>query len=180
MCLARNANPTRFGEISGGPRPSRPPRCSRFISGSRRQSRPTSSPPLFAANYWSRGSGHDATVPLIFKVTGVWGNHEGSMLLWALILAIFGALVALFGDGLPPDAAINSAIAQGGVDLAQPHGHQANLSQRTLGRHSQHTFRVVDLEQVFAGTRPALPPALSDRDLFLPKVTQINQLQSLR
>ena len=42
-----------------------------------------------------------STVPLIFKVTGVWGNHEGSMLLWALILAIFGALVALFGDGLP-------------------------------------------------------------------------------
>ncbi|MBV8450170.1 MAG: heme lyase CcmF/NrfE family subunit [Hyphomicrobiales bacterium] len=43
-----------------------------------------------------------STVPLIFKVTGVWGNHGGSMLLWALILAIFGALVALFGDGLPP------------------------------------------------------------------------------
>jgi cytochrome c-type biogenesis protein CcmF len=42
-----------------------------------------------------------STIPLIFKVTGVWGNHEGSMLLWALILAIFGALVALFGDGLP-------------------------------------------------------------------------------
>ena len=38
-----------------------------------------------------------STVPLIFKVTGVWGNHEGSMLLWALILAIFGALVALVG-----------------------------------------------------------------------------------
>ena len=42
-----------------------------------------------------------STVPLIFKVTGVWGNHEGSMLLWALILAIFGALVALVGTGLP-------------------------------------------------------------------------------
>ncbi len=42
-----------------------------------------------------------STIPLIFKVTGVWGNHEGSMLLWALILAIFGALVALLGDGLP-------------------------------------------------------------------------------
>ncbi|MBW0005733.1 MAG: heme lyase CcmF/NrfE family subunit [Hyphomicrobiales bacterium] len=42
-----------------------------------------------------------STVPLLFKVTGVWGNHEGSMLLWALILAIFGALVAVFGEGLP-------------------------------------------------------------------------------
>jgi cytochrome c-type biogenesis protein CcmF len=31
--------------------------------------------------------------PLIYKITGVWGNHEGSMLLWVLILALFGALV---------------------------------------------------------------------------------------
>jgi cytochrome c-type biogenesis protein CcmF len=42
-----------------------------------------------------------STVPLIFKVTGVWGNHEGSMLRWALSLAIFGTLLTLFGDDLP-------------------------------------------------------------------------------
>jgi cytochrome c-type biogenesis protein CcmF len=39
--------------------------------------------------------------PLIYKITGVWGNHEGSMLLWILILALFGALVAAFGGNLP-------------------------------------------------------------------------------
>ena len=39
--------------------------------------------------------------PLIYKISGVWGNHEGSMLLWALILALFGAAVAIFGDNLP-------------------------------------------------------------------------------
>ena len=39
--------------------------------------------------------------PLIYKVTGVWGNHEGSMLLWVLILALFGGLVAAFGNNLP-------------------------------------------------------------------------------
>ncbi len=39
--------------------------------------------------------------PLIYKITGVWGNHEGSMLLWVLILSLFGALVALFGNNLP-------------------------------------------------------------------------------
>ncbi|UYN94852.1 MAG: heme lyase CcmF/NrfE family subunit [Enhydrobacter sp.] len=39
--------------------------------------------------------------PLLYKISGVWGNHEGSMLLWALILAVFGAAVALFGDNLP-------------------------------------------------------------------------------
>ena len=39
--------------------------------------------------------------PLIYKVTGVWGSHEGSMLLWVLILALFGGLVAAFGNNLP-------------------------------------------------------------------------------
>ncbi|HLX16697.1 MAG TPA: heme lyase CcmF/NrfE family subunit [Bradyrhizobium sp.] len=39
--------------------------------------------------------------PLIYKVTGVWGNHEGSMLLWVFILALFGGLVAVFGNNLP-------------------------------------------------------------------------------
>ncbi len=39
--------------------------------------------------------------PLLYKITGVWGNHEGSMLLWVSILALFGALVAAFGNNLP-------------------------------------------------------------------------------
>jgi cytochrome c-type biogenesis protein CcmF len=39
--------------------------------------------------------------PMLYKVSGVWGNHEGSMLLWALILALFGAAVAVFGASLP-------------------------------------------------------------------------------
>ena len=40
--------------------------------------------------------------PLLYKVAGVWGNHEGSMLLWVLILSGFGASAAWFGAGLPP------------------------------------------------------------------------------
>ncbi len=39
--------------------------------------------------------------PLIYKLAGVWGNHEGSMLLWILILALLGAMVANFGRNLP-------------------------------------------------------------------------------
>ena len=39
--------------------------------------------------------------PMIYKITGVWGNHEGSMLLWVTILALFGGLVAAFGNNLP-------------------------------------------------------------------------------
>jgi len=40
--------------------------------------------------------------PMLYKVAGVWGNHEGSMLLWVLILTLFGAAVAGFGANLPP------------------------------------------------------------------------------
>ncbi|RXF75432.1 heme lyase CcmF/NrfE family subunit [Hansschlegelia zhihuaiae] len=39
--------------------------------------------------------------PLVYKFSGVWGNHEGSLLLWVLILVLFGALVAVFGRNLP-------------------------------------------------------------------------------
>jgi cytochrome c-type biogenesis protein CcmF len=42
-----------------------------------------------------------STMPLIYKFTSVWGNHEGSMLLWVLILSLFGALVAGFGGNIP-------------------------------------------------------------------------------
>ena len=40
--------------------------------------------------------------PLIYKITGVWGNHEGSMLLWVAILSLFGLGVSELGKGLPP------------------------------------------------------------------------------
>jgi cytochrome c-type biogenesis protein CcmF len=40
--------------------------------------------------------------PMLYKISGVWGNHEGSILLWVVILALYGALVALFGGNLPP------------------------------------------------------------------------------
>ncbi|WP_027134844.1 heme lyase CcmF/NrfE family subunit [Geminicoccus roseus] len=42
-----------------------------------------------------------STKPLIYKISGVWGNHEGSLLLWVWILAIFGAMVAGLGGNLP-------------------------------------------------------------------------------
>src|SRR6478752_4011701 len=40
-------------------------------------------------------------MPLVYRITSVWGNHEGSMLLWVLILSLFGGLVAGFGGNLP-------------------------------------------------------------------------------
>src|SRR3954453_16121210 len=41
--------------------------------------------------------------PLLYKVTGVWGNHEGSMLLWIFMLSVCGGALALFSGNLPPD-----------------------------------------------------------------------------
>ena len=39
--------------------------------------------------------------PLLYKISGVWANHEGSMLLWVLILALYGAGIVRFGRRLP-------------------------------------------------------------------------------
>lgn len=56
--------------------------------------------------------------PLLYRITGTWGNHEGSMLLWVLVLAIFAALVALFGGNLPARLKANVLGVQGAVAVA--------------------------------------------------------------
>lgn len=56
--------------------------------------------------------------PLLYKVTGVWGNHEGSMLLWVLILGVFGAAVAAFGGGLTHRFRALVLSVQGSVGVA--------------------------------------------------------------
>ena len=53
--------------------------------------------------------------PLLYKISGVWGNHEGSMLLWVLILSIFGAAVWLFGSNLPLDLRATVLSIQGAI-----------------------------------------------------------------
>ncbi len=56
--------------------------------------------------------------PMLYKVTGVWGNHEGSMLLWVLILALFGAAAAVFGSYLPPSLRARVLGVQGLIGVA--------------------------------------------------------------
>jgi cytochrome c-type biogenesis protein CcmF len=56
--------------------------------------------------------------PLIYKFSGVWGNHEGSMLLWVLILALFGALVALTARAMPADLAAAVLAVQAWIGAA--------------------------------------------------------------
>ncbi|WP_243367610.1 heme lyase CcmF/NrfE family subunit [Microvirga solisilvae] len=56
--------------------------------------------------------------PLIYKISGVWGNHEGSMLLWILILTLFGAVVALAKNSIPLRLQANTLAVQAAVTIA--------------------------------------------------------------
>ena len=59
-----------------------------------------------------------STKPLIYKISGIWGNHEGSMLLWVLILATFGAAVAAFSRAMPDDLRANVLAVQAWIGAA--------------------------------------------------------------
>ena len=56
--------------------------------------------------------------PMLYKVSGVWGNHEGSMLLWVVILALFGALAAWFGGQLPERLRARVLAVQASIGVA--------------------------------------------------------------
>ena len=56
--------------------------------------------------------------PMIYKISGVWGNHEGSMLLWVFILTLFGAFAAWFGGGLPDKLRARVLSVQASVSVA--------------------------------------------------------------
>jgi cytochrome c-type biogenesis protein CcmF len=51
--------------------------------------------------------------PMLYKMTGAWGSHEGSMMLWVFMLALFGGLVAIFGEGLPLRLKARALAVQG-------------------------------------------------------------------
>ncbi len=63
-------------------------------------------------------SNSHSTKPLIYRISGVWGNHEGSMLLWVLILAMFGCAVAIFGNELPQTLKANALSVQASIAVA--------------------------------------------------------------
>ncbi len=55
--------------------------------------------------------------PLLYKISGVWGNHEGSMLLWVLILALFGAAIAFSRQAIEPVFRARVIAVQGAVSF---------------------------------------------------------------
>ena len=55
--------------------------------------------------------------PMLYKVAGAWGNHEGSMLLWVTILGLAGATIAAFERRLRPDTRVATLAAQAAIAL---------------------------------------------------------------
>ena len=56
--------------------------------------------------------------PMLYKVAGVWGNHEGSLLLWVLALSLFGACAHWFGQNLPLRLKARVLAVQGAIGVA--------------------------------------------------------------
>jgi cytochrome c-type biogenesis protein CcmF len=75
---------------------------------------------------WSRSNSH-SDKPMIYKITGVWGNHEGSMLLWVLILTLFGAMAAWFGGNLPPTLRARVLAVQASIGVGLHGLHPLHL-----------------------------------------------------
>jgi cytochrome c-type biogenesis protein CcmF len=63
-------------------------------------------------------SGSQIAKPLIYKITGVWANHEGSMLLWVSILVLFAAAISIFGVNLPATLKARVLAVQGMIATA--------------------------------------------------------------
>ena len=55
--------------------------------------------------------------PLVYKISGAWGNHEGSMLLWVTVMALAGAAIAWLENRLPERTMQATLAAQGFVEL---------------------------------------------------------------
>jgi cytochrome c-type biogenesis protein CcmF len=60
----------------------------------------------------------NSQMPFIYRLTSIWGNHEGSMMLWVSILTFFGALVAVFGTNLPAVLKANALAVQAWIAAA--------------------------------------------------------------
>ena len=55
--------------------------------------------------------------PMLFKIAGTWGSHEGSLLLWVLILTVFGAAVSVFGTNIPEQLKARTLSVQAWISV---------------------------------------------------------------
>ncbi|HCL66174.1 MAG TPA: heme lyase NrfEFG subunit NrfE [Rhizobium sp.] len=66
-------------------------------------------------NVWQNSH---SLMPAVYRFAAVWGNHEGSMMLWLLILSLFSMMVAYFGGNLPARLKANVLAVQGWIASA--------------------------------------------------------------
>ncbi len=66
-------------------------------------------------NVWQNS--HSAK-PFIYKITGTWANHEGSMMLWVLVLSTFTLAIAIFSSNLPLSLKARVLSVQGAIASA--------------------------------------------------------------
>ena len=71
--------------------------------------------------------------PMLYKISGVWGNHEGSMLLWVLILTIYGMAVSVFGGNLPPGLRARALSVQAMIAMRLPAVHLVDVESLRPG-----------------------------------------------
>ena len=96
--------------------------------------------------------------PLLYKVTSVWGNHEGSIVLWILILVAFGAAVAMFGRKLPKDL-LNLVLATQSLLVAAFTGF-ALFTSNAFARLDPAPFEGKDLNPILQDFGLAVHPPL--------------------
>ena len=70
----------------------------------------------FTLDYVSRQS--NTLLPVYYKISAIWGGHEGSLLLWVTVLSLWGAAVALFGGSLPREMTARVLAIMGMVNVA--------------------------------------------------------------
>ncbi|RAI39482.1 heme lyase CcmF/NrfE family subunit [Rhodoplanes roseus] len=99
-----------------------------------------------------------SAMPLVYKITSVWGNHEGSMLLWVLILAMFGAALAVLGRNVP--AALHAAVLSVQAIVATAFYLFILLTSNPFARLPQPPFEGRDLNPILQDIGLAIHPPL--------------------
>ena len=69
----------------------------------------------FSVRYVAENS--NTLLPMVYRFTAVWGNHEGSLLFWVLIIALWNGAVARYSRRLPPEVIARVLSVMGAVSL---------------------------------------------------------------
>ena len=69
----------------------------------------------FTVGYVAANS--NTLLPVYYRIAATWGAHEGSLLLWVLLLSSWTLLVAIFSRGMPQDALARVLAVMGMINL---------------------------------------------------------------